>query len=86
MRCRRTAFLQFHFFVRGCHTKHRTILFAGFTAFDTQTYSYQLLQLRQNTDKTTVSRSGLSQGATEFRNRMLTENVKRKCRDNSLVT
>jgi hypothetical protein len=38
------VFLQFHFFVRGCHTKHPTILFAGFTAFDTQTYSYQLLQ------------------------------------------
>jgi hypothetical protein len=44
MRRARTAFIQFHFFARGCHAEHQTILFACFTAFDTQAHSYQLLQ------------------------------------------
>jgi hypothetical protein len=80
MRCTRTAFLQFHFFARVSHTKHRPILSAGFTAHDTQTYSsYQLLQCRQNIDNSTVSRSGLSEGVTEYRT--LTQNVNVGIRD-----
>jgi hypothetical protein len=82
MRCR-TALFQFHFFVRGCHTKHPTILFAGFTAFDTQTYSFL------NEDKILTKPRPAGQvclkASPNFEIGCLTK-VKRKCGHNSLVT